>query len=223
MEEKKVIQLSLISGFHFFFSNRIGLITLQKNLPKNVHSRSLDAEPPVKVAEVVEELLQVLRVVDLPHYLLYHTQNVHPMPVQILVGFQLKHRYVGHLAEDGFDFLVVGHHVNEEVDSNPGDMFLKHGPGSFKDGHVRSGEVQVVHVSRQLGILSDIAAQALVHVWVPLRRPEGGCLCEVSGCTGTLGLAHPCPPPSLAQPATTTSLLKLSGGDFSSPPKLSHS
>ena len=27
MEEKKVIQLSLISGFHFFFSNRIGLIT----------------------------------------------------------------------------------------------------------------------------------------------------------------------------------------------------
>ena len=55
---------------------------LAKNLPKNVHSGSLDAEPPVKVAEVVEELLQVLRVVDLPYNLLYHAQNVHPVPAE---------------------------------------------------------------------------------------------------------------------------------------------
>ena len=34
----------------------------------------------MKVAEVVEELLEVLRVVDLAHNLLYHTQNVHPVP-----------------------------------------------------------------------------------------------------------------------------------------------
>ena len=54
---------------------------LAKNLPKNVHSGSLYAEPPVKVAEVVKELLQVLCVVDLPHNLLYHAQNVHPVPV----------------------------------------------------------------------------------------------------------------------------------------------
>merc|ERR1719285_469576 len=54
---------------------------LAKNFSKYIHSGGLDAEPPVKVAEVVKELLEVLRVVDLAHNLLYHTQNVHPVPV----------------------------------------------------------------------------------------------------------------------------------------------
>ena len=53
---------------------------LAKNFSKYIHSGGLDAEPPVKVAEVVKELLEVLRVVDLAHNLLYHTQNVHPVP-----------------------------------------------------------------------------------------------------------------------------------------------
>ena len=54
---------------------------LAKNFAKNVHPGSLNAEPSVKVAEVVEELLEILSVVYLPDYLLYHAQNVHPVPV----------------------------------------------------------------------------------------------------------------------------------------------
>ena len=33
----------------------------------------------------------------------------------ILMFAMMEYQY---LSEDGFDFLVVGHHVNEEVDSN---------------------------------------------------------------------------------------------------------
>ena len=58
----------------------LGSVYLAKNLPKDVHPRGFNAKPPVKVAEVVEEFLQVLGVVDLAHDLLDHPQDVHAVP-----------------------------------------------------------------------------------------------------------------------------------------------
>ena len=65
---------------HSFASSILGSVYLAKNLPKDVHPRGFNAKPPVKIAEVVEEFLQVLGIVDLAHDFLDHTQDVHAVP-----------------------------------------------------------------------------------------------------------------------------------------------
>ena len=44
--------------------------------------------------------------------------------------------------------------VQEEVHPDPGDVLLQDGPGTLEDGHVRRGQVEVVHVAGKLGIFA---------------------------------------------------------------------
>ena len=52
------------------------------------------------------------------------------------------------------DFLVVVDQVEEEVHPDPGDVLLQDGPGALEDGHVRRGQVEVVHVAGEFGIFA---------------------------------------------------------------------
>ena len=49
---------------------------------------------------------------------------------------------------------MIVYQVKEEVHPDSGNMLLQDSPGPLEDGHVRRGQVKVVHVARELGILA---------------------------------------------------------------------
>ena len=70
-----------------------------EHFAKDVHPRGFNSNPPMFVAEIIKELLEVLGVVNLVDDLLDGAEDVHAVPVEVLAGFQFINWNVGLLSE----------------------------------------------------------------------------------------------------------------------------